>query len=108
MQANDTGLTPQEPVSRKSSGRRSHLEIRMAILGAIIEGAEGPTQIMYKANLSWVLLCEHLGALADQGFVFERSVGNRKKYSLTKRGDDIIDSYRSLVNDVILAHAAIR
>ena len=49
----------------------------MDILRAIMEGAEGPTQIMYKANLSWILLCDHLSALGDQGFVGEKTVGNR-------------------------------
>ena len=73
----------------------------MDILRAIMEGAEGPTQIMYKANLSWILLCEHLSALGQQGFVGEKTVGNRKKYSLTGKGIEIVGSYLNLIRSII-------
>jgi predicted transcriptional regulator len=86
---------------KKSVSRRSQLEIRMDILRAIMEGAEGPTQIMYKANLSWILLCDHLGALSEQGFVGEKSVGNRKKYSLTGKGIEIVSAYLNLIREII-------
>ena len=90
-----------EHLSKRSISRRSQLEIRMDILRAIMEGAEGPTQIMYKANLSWILLCDHLGALGDQGFVGEKSVGNRKKYSLTGKGIEIVGAYLNLIREII-------
>ncbi len=86
---------------KKSVSRRSQLEIRMDILRAIMEGAEGPTQIMYKANLSWILLCEHLSALNEQDFVSEKSLGNRKKYSLTGKGIEIVGAYLNLIREII-------
>ncbi len=46
--------------------RRSHLEVRMDILSCIKAGADKPTQIMYKANLSWTALKDHLSVL-EQG-----------------------------------------
>ena len=59
------------------------------------------TQIMYKANLSWILLCDHLSALGDQGFVGEKTVGNRKKYSLTGKGIEIVGAYLNLIREII-------
>src|SRR5271155_2291923 len=96
----------EQTVTKKAVSRRSQLEIRMDILRAIMEGAEGPTQIMYKANLSWILLCDHLSALGDQGFVGEKTVGNRKKYSLTGKGIEIIGAYLNLIREIIFDTAA--
>ena len=80
----------------------------MDILRAIMEGAEGPTQIMYKANLSWILLCDHLSALGEQGFVGEKTVGNRKKYSLTGKGIEIVGAYLNLIREIIFDAAGPR
>ena len=95
-----------QSASRRVVSRRSQLEIRMDILRAIMEGAEGPTQIMYKANLSWILLCDHLSALGEQGFVGEKTVGNRKKYSLTAKGIEIVGAYLNLIREIIFDTAA--
>lgn len=86
---------------RKVITRRSQLEMRMDVMRAIMEGAEGPTQIMYRANLSWVLLCEHLGALVNHGFVGEKSDGNRKRYSLTGKGLEIVRAYLDLIRGIV-------
>jgi predicted transcriptional regulator len=91
--------------AKKGVSRRSQLEIRMDILRAIMEGAEGPTQIMYKANLSWILLCDHLGTLGVQGFVGEKAVGNRKKYSLTAKGLEIVGAYLNLIREIVFDSA---
>jgi predicted transcriptional regulator len=98
----------EQSVGKRSTSRRSQLEIRMDILRVIMEGADGPTQIMYKANLSWILLCEHLGALGDQGFVEEKTVGNRKRYSLTGKGIEIVRSYLSLIREIVFDAAVER
>jgi len=74
----------------------------MDILKVIMEGAEGPTQIMYKANLSWILLCGHLRALDEQGFVEEKAVGNRKRYGVTSKGIEIVGSYANLIREIVL------
>ncbi len=96
----------EQNTTKRVVSRRSQLEIRMDILRAIMEGAEGPTQIMYKANLSWILLCDHLSALGDQGFVGEKTVGNRKKYSLTGKGIEIVGAYLNLIREIIFDTAA--
>jgi len=100
-----SGMAEERQLSRRAVNRRSQLEIRMDIMRAIMEGAEGPTQIMYKANLSWLLLCDHLSALGQQGFVGEKSVGNRKKYSLTGKGIEIVGAYLNLIREIIFDHS---
>ena len=100
------GMEAEHTSMHRAVSRRSQLEIRMDILRAIMEGAEGPTQIMYKANLSWILLCDHLSALGDQGFVGEKAVGNRKKYSLTGKGIEIVGAYLNLIREIIFDTAA--
>jgi predicted transcriptional regulator len=77
--------------------RRSALEIRMDILRVIAEGAERPTQIMYKANLSWVLLCDQLDALAKSGFIKSEMKGARTKFSATSKGLALLESYLKLL-----------
>jgi predicted transcriptional regulator len=92
----------ERPPIRIVLSKRSLLEIRMDILRAIMEGADGPTQIMYKVNLSWILFCDQLRVLGDQGFVSEKAVGNRKTYSLTGKGSEIVGAYLNLIREVIL------
>ncbi len=80
--------------------RRSQFEIRMDMLRAVKDGAEGPTQIMYKANLSWITLQQHLRTLVDNECLRWVENGNRKKYELTAKGTNIMHSYTSLLNEV--------
>jgi predicted transcriptional regulator len=96
----------EQNLSKRVMSRRSKLELRMDILRAIMDGAEGPTQIMYMANLSWILLCDHLVALNEQGFVAEKSLGNRKKYALTDRGTEIVGAYLNLIREIVFETAA--
>lgn len=80
--------------------RRSQFEIRMDMLRAVKDGAEGPTQIMYKANLSWITLQQHLKTLVDNECLRWVENGNRKKYELTAKGTNIMHSYTSLLGEV--------
>ena len=73
----------------------------MDILRAIMEGAEGPTDIMARANLSSKLLAHQITALAEMGFVGEKTVGNRKKYSLTGKGIQIVGAYLNVIREII-------
>ena len=80
--------------------RRSTMEIKMDILTVVMEGAVGPTQIMYKANLSWNLLSQHLKDLVEHGVLLENNVKTRSTYQLTERGISILRSYRLVVEEV--------
>jgi predicted transcriptional regulator len=94
--------SPNPAYLQRKISRRSQLEIRMDIMRAIMEGAEAPTLIMYKANLSWILLCDHLNSMAAQGFLVENSVGQRKKFSLTAKGIEMLGVYLNLVKEFVI------
>lgn len=85
---------------RRSLARRSQLEIRMDMLKAVKEGAEKPTQIMYKANLSWVALQSHLKSLIEKGLLQWAADGTRKRYELTTKGATIMYSYGKIIDEV--------
>ena len=89
---------------RKVRPRRSTLEARMDILAVVRDGAEAPTQIMYKANLSWINLTQHLKDLLDGGILTEHSVKNRFTYKLTEKGISILRSYSLVVEQFNFAH----
>ncbi len=76
------------------------MEITMDMLGAVLEGAEAPTQIMYKANLSWIMLHEHLKIILERELLRETQTGSRKKYELTERGMNLLRSYIKVVEDI--------
>jgi len=57
----------------------------------------GPTQIMYKANLSWVILVAHLKELVKYEIISEHKVNARMTYLLTNRGIKLLQSYLLVV-----------
>ena len=56
---------------------------------------------MTRANLSWTLLADHISALGEMGFVGEKTVGNRKKYSLTGKGIELVGAYLNMIREII-------
>lgn len=84
----------------KVLARRSQLEIRMGMLKAIKSGAVKPTQIMYKANLSWVALQTHLEFLIERGMVKWVSEGTRRQYELTVKGANVMYSYIKVLEEI--------
>ncbi|MDE1858798.1 MAG: hypothetical protein KGI26_07015 [Thaumarchaeota archaeon] len=80
--------------------RRSQLEIRMDMLKVIKEGAEKPTQIMYKANLSWVALQTHLTQMIERGLLKWITEGTRKRYELTLKGSSVMYAYQKILEEV--------
>jgi predicted transcriptional regulator len=98
-----TEVHSQSPLSeakRKALSRRSQLEIRMDMLKVIKEGAEKPTQIMYKANLSWVALQTHLTNMIERGLLKWASEGTRKRYELTLKGSSVMYAYQKVLEEV--------
>lgn len=76
------------------------MEVKMDILRVTTEGIDKPTQIMYKANLSWVALLGHLKSLIAGGFLREIEFGTRKRYEITQRGSELLESYQRVVSAV--------
>jgi predicted transcriptional regulator len=83
---------------RKPSARRSELEIKMDVLRVVSSGIDRPTQIMYKANLSWIALQSNLKSLVRSNFLREEDSGSRKRYEMTQHGFEILGTYQKVVD----------
>jgi predicted transcriptional regulator len=86
MQQTESVLSPLEEIHRP---HRSRIEMRAAILRAV-RTETSPTRIMRRANLSWNLLSEFLPGLVAKRLVRESAASDRKSYSLTTRGNDVL------------------
>ena len=54
-----------------------------------------PTQIMYKANLSYQMLQEYMKELMERELIIEKTDKNGKRtYALTQRGFNFIRDYK--------------
>jgi predicted transcriptional regulator len=91
--------------SSRYSLRRSHLEIRMDILSCVQAGIVKPTQIMYKANLSWTALKDHLRALEESKLLAAVEYRNRIRYELTEKAMVVIAGYRKILEEIRVAPA---
>ena len=92
----------EEPAKarQKLALRRSHLEIRMDILSCVKAGFDKPTQVMYKANLSWTALKEHLSALEEGALVRSVEYGTRRRYELTEKAYSVLAAYEKILADI--------
>jgi predicted transcriptional regulator len=94
----ETGVSVQvSGGDKKTSARRSELEIKMDVLSVVASGIDRPTQIMYKANLSWIALQSNLKSLVTGGFLKEEDLGTRKRYELTQRGFEVLSTFMKVV-----------
>ncbi len=82
-------------------GRRSLLQIRVDILRVIMEGYSKPTQIMYKANLSWNVLQAQLRSFLQSDMLTVEEYGSRRRYAVTKKGADMVRSYQKVVDEIL-------
>jgi len=83
--------------SKKTPARRSELEIKMDVLQVVSQGIDRPTQIMYKANLSWVALQDCLKSLVGKSFIREENMGSRRRYELTQPGYEILRTFQKVL-----------
>ncbi|MFQ5941888.1 MAG: winged helix-turn-helix domain-containing protein [Nitrososphaerales archaeon] len=82
-------------------GKRTRLEIQMDIIAALDQNPKGPTKLMQLTDLSWVVMQDCLKVLVANGMVLEsRRSLNRKVYSLTTKGNEVIDTYRQIAREV--------
>jgi len=79
--------------------KRERLEVIYDILKAIEEknGKIKPTHILYKSNLSHQRMEEYLKELIEGQFVIENSNGDNKTYSLTQKGFDYLNKYKTII-----------
>lgn len=71
---------------RKEFGKRSRLEMYADVLCAIADGAEKPTHVMFKANLSWPGVQACLKMMMERGLITMKEVREQKRYELTHEG----------------------
>lgn len=103
MSANKLDEATEVDFSPKSSteGRRSLLQIKVDILRAVEAGYGKPTQIMYRANLSWNVLQAQLRSFVESGMLGVERYGSRRRYLITAKGSEMVDSYQKVVKEIL-------
>ena len=82
-------------------GRRSLLQIKVDILRAVESGYGKPTQIMYRANLSWNVLQTQLKSFLESGMLEVEAYGSRRRYQITPKGTEMVQSYQKVVKEIL-------
>jgi len=89
------------PARAPNEGRRSLLQIKVDILRAVEGGYGKPTQIMYRANLSWNVLQTQLRSFLQSGMLEVEEYGSRRRYLITPKGSEMVDSYQKVVKEIL-------
>ena len=78
------------------------METYCDILRAIGAGAEKPTHILYKANLSWTVMQGYIRALESQGLILSVDDDGKKLYRLSEKGYQLLNQFLSIREDLNL------
>ena len=73
------------------------------ILRAIGSGAQKPTHIMYKANLSWTVMQDYIKALEAQGLVVSDNEEGKRLYRLSQKGFQLLNQFLTIREDLNLS-----
>ncbi|MFH0978449.1 MAG: winged helix-turn-helix domain-containing protein [Candidatus Woesearchaeota archaeon] len=84
------------------SKKRDRLQVIHDILNAIRErdGRIKPTHILYKSNLSHVMMDEYLTELMGKGFMVQHTTKDGRTYSLTEKGYEYLNKYKLITEFV--------
>ncbi len=93
----------QNSLELNTRKNRNKFQITQAILEVARDGA-GKTRIMYRANLSFKLLEDYLGALVRSGLIKVKE-GERKMYLTSERGLQFLREFEDLERHAALAIA---
>ncbi len=76
--------------------KRNRLEIIRDILEVIKDkqGKIKPTHILYKSNLSYIMMEEYLSELKEKEFIVENSSSKGKTYRVTDKGFTYLEKYK--------------
>jgi len=91
----------QLSVRTPGEGRRSLLQIKVDILKVVAAGYGKPTQIMYRANLSWNVLQAQLKSFLASGMLDVEEYGSRRRYLVTPKGVEMLGSYEKVVKEIL-------
>ncbi|MDP2926409.1 MAG: DUF4364 family protein [Nanoarchaeota archaeon] len=80
--------------------KREKMQVIRDILLVINEknGKIKPTHIMYKSNLSYLMMEEYLNNLINKGFIIENKTNKTRTYSITIKGLNFLEQFK-LIND---------
>jgi predicted transcriptional regulator len=92
---------PQQQ-QQQQLNRRSRMETYCDILRAIGAGAEKPTHILYKANLSWTVMQGYIRALEAQGLIVAVVDDGKKLYHLSEKGYQLLKQFLTIREDLNL------
>ena len=81
--------------------RRSRLEIYFEVLEVIGREVDKPTQIMYKTNLSWIVLKEMFETLITGGFIREENEKSSQRYYVTEKGENALNYHRKSLEGLV-------
>ncbi|MHB1867994.1 MAG: winged helix-turn-helix domain-containing protein [Nitrososphaerales archaeon] len=98
-----TSLVSGQRAQTQQLNRRSRMETYCDIIKAIGGGAEKPTHIMYRANLSWTVMQGYIRSLEGQGLVQAQDDEGKRLYQLTERGFGLLKQYLSIKEDLRLS-----
>ena len=78
--------------------KRERLDLIYDILQAIRKSRNeiGPTKLLFLSNLSSKMFKDYITELQEKDFIIETIEKNKKKYSLTKKGNEFIDKYKEM------------
>jgi predicted transcriptional regulator len=80
--------------------KRNRLEVIRDIL-VVIQAKNGrikPTQILYKSNLSHIMMQDYLQELISKGFIKESKTKEGRTYSITEKGVNYLREYNTIAN----------
>lgn len=92
----------QREAAQSQVTRRSRMETFCDILRAIGAGAEKPTHIMYKANLSWTVMQLYIKSLEAQGLVIASADEGKRLYHLSDKGFQLLNQFLTIREDLNL------
>ncbi len=73
----------------------------MEILSVVMNGFGKPTQIMYKSNISWVVLQSQLNAFVAGGLLDVVAYGSRRRYVITDKGIEMVKAYEKVAGEIM-------
>ena len=80
--------------------KRNKLEVIRDILFVIRakNGRIKPTQILYKSNLSHVMMKSYIGEIISRGLVKEKTSESGRTYSITEKGLNYLSEFHTVMN----------
>ncbi|MGI0085101.1 MAG: winged helix-turn-helix domain-containing protein, partial [Nitrososphaerales archaeon] len=92
-----------QPGGQSQISRRSRMETFGDILRVIGSGASKPTHIMYKANLSWIVMQEYMKTLESQALVLTSDEKSKRQYHLSQKGFELLNKMKTIREDLNLS-----